>query len=150
MGRREWLIQKIIDASEEYQAATAAVELLEERLRADPSFLAGRDLRRRVARNLKGNLEGTYLIRLFAAFEAGLRDAWLKKWGRTTEPPVGALINAAGATRMISQDAIDRAHQVRDCRNGLVHQGETPADHVGIDECRKYLCEFFSKLPKDW
>ena len=75
MSKRQDRIDRILAVEREYLAAVVALMLLAERLDADPAFLASHDLRGRDARNLKINLEGTFVIRLCAEFESGLRDA---------------------------------------------------------------------------
>ena len=150
MNRREAYINKIETAYHEYLAASIAIELLEIRLRADPSFFTGRELRSRIARELRENLEGTYLIRLFAVFEAGLRDAWLNNWHRNKEPPVSTLIDAIATKRIIKEDWVDWVHKIRDHRNGLIHQDAAGVEPITIEESQKYLRAYFSSLPKDW
>jgi hypothetical protein len=69
MSQRQERIDRIVAVEREYLAASVAAELLQERLDADPAFLAAHDLRSRDARNLRAHLEGTYVIRLGAAAE---------------------------------------------------------------------------------
>lgn len=58
----------------EYFAAKASIKLLEQRLQSDPTFGLNRRWQNKDARNLRDNLESTFSIRLYAEFEAGLRD----------------------------------------------------------------------------
>jgi hypothetical protein len=95
MGKRQERIERIKDVWREYVAATVAVQLLEDRLRSNPNFLT-EDASFRDAVHLRANLEGTFLIRLFAEFESGLRDAWRNAFRRTTHPPMKDLIIAIG------------------------------------------------------
>ena len=141
----------MIDAAfDEYLAASAAVDLLEVKLRSDPSYLDTVGRRKRAARSLRDNLEDTYLIRIFAVFEAGLRDVWENGWRRPTEPPMKDLIDAVAAKRLISQDVIDRAHHVRSWRNAVVHQGGLAPQPLTIEGAWNHLCKYSSRLPKDW
>jgi hypothetical protein len=67
----EW--QTRIKAVErEYVAARQATDRFLESTHRDPTLLRG-DLRYREIVRASENLEGTYLIRLFAEFETGLR-----------------------------------------------------------------------------
>ena len=75
MTQRQDRIDRIVAVEREYLAASLAAVLLLERLGADPAFLTEHELRSRDARNLRTNLEGTYVIRLCAEFEAGLSAA---------------------------------------------------------------------------
>lgn len=150
MTKREHYDKRIKCASQEYQAAVVASRLLDERLKADPSFLDPAGLRKRDADALTSNLENTYLIRLYSEFEAGLRDVWWNAWGRTTEPPTRDLLDAAAARRKVSQDLLDYAHRVREFRNGLVHHSRSGNEPVTIIKAYEVLSNFFSRLPYDW
>jgi hypothetical protein len=127
-----------------------AAILLQERLGADPAFLAAHELRSRDARNLRTHLEGTYVIRLCAEFEAGLRDAWQNAFGRPTQPLLRDLLAAVAARRLVPQDALDRADEVREYRNALVHEGLPNVAPIPIADVRRHLCRFFSRLPSRW
>ena len=86
MRRRDQWIEWMRAVERESDAAAYAIELLDERLQTDPSSLTARGLERRDADHVKANREATYLVRLFAVFESGLRDAWLEVEKRATEP----------------------------------------------------------------
>ena len=140
----------MLDVLQEYVVASLAVELLEERLRADPSFLTSRKLRRRLAFKVRYHLEFTYLIRLFAEFEAALRDVWRNAWKRPTEPPMKDLIDVFATKRLISRALADDVHRVRDYRNHLVHQGRAAIDPIPIHDAQALLSRFLSRLPNHW
>ena len=108
------------------------------------------ELRSRDARNLRSHLEGTYVIRLCAEFEAGLRDAWQTAFGRPTQPPLRDLLAAVAARRLVPQDALDRADEVREYRNALVHEGASDVGPIPITDVRRHLCRFFSRWPSRW
>lgn len=150
MSQRQARIDRIVAVERECLAASVASDLLHERLGADPAFLAPHELRSRDARNLRAHLEGTYVIRLCAEFEAGLRDAWRNAFGRQTQPPLRDLLAAMAARRLVHQDALDRADEVREYRNALVHEGAPDAAAIPIAEVRRHLCRFFSRLPSRW
>jgi hypothetical protein len=150
MNKRQQRIERILAVEREYQAATAGVDLLKDSLRADPRFGAAQGWRSRDARNLEDNLEGTFLLRLYAEFEAGLRDVWKSYFGRDTHPPMKDLLVAI-ANQRIPQDWLEDADAVREYRNALVHEGDTTdIEAVSLAEARSRLCRFFSQLPKDW
>jgi hypothetical protein len=94
------------------------------------------------------NLEGTYLIRLYAAFEAGLRSYYASI--REKSPQTTDLINSVAARRQIPDDLRDKVHEVREYRNNLVHEGDEDISAVAIGNARSRLCTFFSWLPDDW
>jgi hypothetical protein len=94
------------------------------------------------------NLEGTYVIRLFAEFETGAREYWGAKWA--TDPKAVDLLDGLAARCGIPDTQRDNAHKVRDYRNSLVHERMDEPDVVPIDKARSYLCHFFSYLPPRW
>jgi hypothetical protein len=112
--------------------------------------LAAARLRYRDARDLRANLESTFLLRLFAEFESGLRDAWQHALARPTQPPMRDLLPAVAARCLVPQDWLDAADAVREHRNALVHEGPAVVEPIPIAEARRRLCRFFSRLPADW
>jgi hypothetical protein len=150
MTRKQRRLERIRAIEREYRVALVAASGLDERLRADPSALDREQLKFVDYRNFRDNLEPTYLIRLFAEFEAGLREAWELAFRRTTSPSVRDLIDSIYAQCFIPQDWCDRAHEVREYRNGLVHEGGGEAQAIGIREASGHLCRFFSRLPHQW
>ena len=94
------------------------------------------------------NLEGTYIIRLFAEFETGARQYWNATWA--TDPKTVDLLDGLAARRAIPDTQRDNAHLVRDYRNGLVHDREDILAAVPMDVARHHLCHFFSFLPLTW
>jgi hypothetical protein len=94
------------------------------------------------------NLEGTYIIRLFAEFESGTRHYWRANWD--TNPKTVDLLDGLAARCGVPDTQRDRAHFVRDYRNSLVHEREDEAESVPIAVARSNLCYFFSFLPPHW
>ena len=66
--------EHIKDVEGEYQAARTAVDRLKAAVVATPDLLKKDDEARAYLREADRNLEGTYLDRLFAAFEPALRS----------------------------------------------------------------------------
>jgi hypothetical protein len=66
--------EHIKDIEREYKAARLAVDSLWISVAADPSVLGKGESSRASLRAARNNLDGTYLVRLFAAFEAALRS----------------------------------------------------------------------------
>src|SRR5262249_24435924 len=94
------------------------------------------------------NLEGTYVIRLFAEFETGARQYWGAI--RPTDPRTADLLDPLAARCGIPDTQRDNAHRVREYRNALVHEREDQPGIVPIAVARSYLCHFFSFLPSRW
>jgi hypothetical protein len=77
-------------------------------------------------------LEPTYLVRLWAEFETALRS-YRRHFVGNPEDNIRAF-----------------DHEVREYRNSLVHERDVMAPAVGIDEARRRLSTYLSKLPDQW
>ena len=89
----EW--QSRIKAVErEYVAMRQAADRFLQTALADPTKLQG-NLRHGEIVAASKNLEGTYLVRLFAEFETGTRQYWAAKWD--TDPKTVDLLNGLAA-----------------------------------------------------
>jgi hypothetical protein len=113
----------------------------------DPTILQGNLRQAEIILALE-NLEGTYIMRLFAEFETGAREYWGVKWA--TDPKTVDLLDGLAARCRIPEAQRDNAHKVREYRNSLVHEREDEPDVVSLDKARSYLCQFFSYLPPQW
>jgi hypothetical protein len=142
----EWQ-ERIKAVEREYRAIRQATNRFQEDARRDPTILKG-DVRYRDIDRASVNLDGTYVIRLFAEFETGLRQYWDRVRG--TNPRTHDLLEGLAAMCGIPDEQRDRAHDVREYRNSLVHEREDEVGPIPIDECRGYLCRFFSFLPHEW
>lgn len=65
--------EHIKDVEKEYKAVRLAVDRLAALLSATPDVIVDDEIRA-CLRSAYANLEGTYIVRLFAAFEAALRS----------------------------------------------------------------------------
>ena len=101
----------------EYVSMRLAADRLLEDARRDPKVL-GREIDLRHIVGASVRLEGTYVIRLFAEFETGLRLYWATI--RETEPPTQHLLDGIAARRAITPERLASAHAVREYRNSLV------------------------------
>jgi hypothetical protein len=146
--RQEWL-ERIKAVELEYLAVSEGLALLAHAVRSGGRPLADR-LNPSHLQTAGDNLEDTYLIRLYAVFESGLRDAWKDCFRRRSKPKAEDLLNAVAALRSIAEDDRDNAHSVRRYRNGIVHEGGEEAEAVSLGRAKSYLCLFFSRLPLTW
>ncbi len=90
------------------------------------------------------NLERTYLVRMYAEFEAGLREYWSTHENETTRPGMYQLVKEALASRRkIKKDDVNDAVRVILYRNYLVHEiVDTPKDGVvpcSFDQAKGFL-----------
>ena len=59
------------------------------------------------------------------------------------------LINRISVNRSIPYDIYRDAHEVRECRNGIVHvAGKTSL--LTFNDCKSRLAKFLSYLPPNW
>jgi hypothetical protein len=144
--RDEWL-ERIKAVEREYIVARKAVDDFIRALESKTSELPP-NTKLRDVHTMSDNLEGTYLIRLFAAFESGLRSYW--RTVKDTVPVAADLIDGVAARRTIPDDTRDDAHEVRRYRNSLVHDIDSESDPVAMDDARSRLCTFFARLPDNW
>jgi hypothetical protein len=154
MIKRQQRLQRIADVVQEYLAAKTAATWLDGQMAANPSFGRLHDWDAKAAQSFSGNLEATYIIRMYAEFEAGLRDYWATYKGRQTRPDMVTLIRNAVPTQTFTQDCVDDADDVRIYRNFLVHdmEEEPPSDMVTFTvlQAKKNLCTYFSCLNPRW
>jgi hypothetical protein len=143
-----WL-RRIKAVEREYYAARFSVDRTLGQVRADPTILTG-DLRAREIERAASLLEETYILRLFAVFESGLR--LYLRLARNRRPPSKTedLLNSVASRRGIPHEQLRKAHQVRDYRNDLVHERYENSDPITIKDARSHLCHFFSFLARDW
>ena len=99
------------------------------------------------------NLEVTFIIRLFAAFEGMLKEHIGDHHRAITLPEdvrVVWLIDRVATLQARHIDPIlrNRVHQVRGYRNALVHAAPTPATSLTFPEVRSCLNTYLDKLPE--
>jgi hypothetical protein len=141
-----WL-EKIKSSERDHLLTRLALDRLLHEARRDPTILPG-DLKVRDIVEALGRLAGTYLIRLFAEFETGLRLYWATI--RETEPPTQHLLDGIATRREIPAGRLADAHAVRVYRNTLVHERDEGVAPIPIAESRGRLCRFLAFLPLTW
>lgn len=129
----------------EYLAARMSVDRFLVDAGRTPALLQ-QNITLRDIRHTADRLEGTYLIRLFAEFETGLRSYW--ELTRKSDPPTRTrdLIDSIAAKRSIADASRSEVHAVREYRNTLIHQRETTSSPVPVALASGHLCRFFSFL----
>ena len=143
----EWQV-RIKAVEREFLTTRLAIAPLTDDSRRDPSVLEG-DMKPKDVVAAAQNVESTYLVRLFAEFESGLRQYWQTL--SDTVPKTKDLLDGLGARCRASEEVRERAQLVREYRNSLVHErsGER-FEAVGLDTARANCCAFFSHLPREW
>jgi hypothetical protein len=138
------------DVEREYAVATISRDTMIEALKKDPSLLTKKNLNQADLDRLNENLSSTYLIRIFAEFETGLRAFWKTQRSRKPSIPVRDMIDSVSSKRNVEDVIRIDAHIVRKYRNSLVHDEDAEAEFVEIGTARKFLCKFFGRLPETW
>jgi hypothetical protein len=137
---------------DELEAARYALSTIartwDEHLTAAPAP-GGRSLSAGDVRRCLENLELTYILRLFAAYEALLRDFWLTGVGRATEPELKPLMDSIARRRNMDAKTLMSAHDVRDFRNKIMHRN-VHSLRFDFGECAKILGTYVSWLPTAW
>lgn len=150
MTKRQSYFERFNAVGREHETAKFAVELLMGLLRTNPSFLRRFELGQRDAIRLRDNLESTFLIRIFAEFEAGLRDAWQDAFHRQTQPAMKDLLEAVTGLRLIPRRWSQSVDEVRKFRNSMVHPGQVTPQVFSLIQARERICQFWSFMPLDW
>jgi hypothetical protein len=149
-GKCRTRIERMRSVERESQIAIASSDALTKALQRTPSLLTDRGLVRADLDAQIENLAPTYLIRLFAEFETGLRDYWATLKNRKKNIPGRGMIDSLSSSRSIDDKIRQKVHDVRKYRNSLVHEDDSQADLVSIPEARRSLCLFFGRLPETW
>ncbi len=147
----DWL-DRIKAVEREYHAVRSSVGHMQGAIAEGTGGLAG--ARAGDLITAEENLEGTYLIRLWAEFETAVRSyyGWLTH-DPDTRIVTHDLINSVAGVRRgraISEDVRRAVHGVRDYRNTLVHARDDPARPIAITDARHNLNTFLCKLPQRW
>jgi len=154
MIRRQQRLLRIANVAQEFLAAKTAADWLQSRQEADPCFGNQFGWEAKAGIAFGENLEATYIVRMYAEFEAGLRDYWKTHLKRDTHPRMMELVRHAIPNQMFSQDAIDDADDVREYRNHLVHDLEDEVPEglraFSVAEAKRCLCPYFARLDARW
>jgi hypothetical protein len=109
---------------------------------------AGRALTQGDLRRARDHLEITYILRLFGAWEAILRDYWVGAV-RPTEPDLKVLINSLATRRPVDPTTLSTVHDLRDFRNEIVHEN-LQVLRYDFSQVARGLAKFLSYLPREW
>ncbi len=145
-SRFDWQ-ERIKSVERECWATRIAVDRLTVDVSKEPEVL-GKGPRPRDLQSASENLDGTYVMRMFAEFETCIRSFWsvIKR----THPQTKILLDSIGARCRIPQDTIVDAQNVREYRNTLVHNRDGTIDIVSVGRSRHSLSNYISFLPDGW
>ncbi len=142
-----WL-GKIKFVEKEYNAIRFATDRLLFQARGDPNILKSTVEMGHIV-NASDRLEGTYIIRLFAEFETGLK-AFLRATKTRIPGKAEKLLDRVASKVKMLDELLRNAHAIRDFRNHLVHNREEARTPFAIRKATSHLCTFFGRLPATW
>ncbi len=144
--------ERVKAVENEYRSVRIAVDRLKATVDHDPSVLKNEPTPANL--NVAGkNLEGTYIVRLFAEFESALRSYDRARHNDPTlKTEASILIDMIGGRRGqgISANVREGAHAVRRVRNHWAHERDATTTPMPIDQARARLQSFLSWLPEQW
>ncbi len=143
--------KKLTDVYDEYQAARQSLGVTLRAVQSNSKFYLhpGQGTTLHDLKQCAANLEITYLLRLFAEFEAVLRDYFSNGWKHQTRPRMEHLMNAIGTHCKAVADDLYDAHEVRNYRNNVIHN-HLRDPLLNFAECRSRLGRFVRWLPRRW
>jgi predicted RNA methylase len=128
--------------------ARFAADRLDQQSRDNPQILQG-DLRPRDIRMVTERLDRTYVLRVFAQFEQGLRN-YLRAFKIKVPKNAKSLINRVRDKVHIANDDTDNVHSVRLYRNTLIHDDANPVFPVSMRNATRSLSIFMGWLQGRW
>jgi hypothetical protein len=150
MSKRKACLERIAAIEREYAVAKLAVRRMRASLRANPSLLTAAELNKGDFEALNRNLGPTFIVRMYAEFEAGLRNVWASARRKSTQPPMRQLLDALASWKRVADEDLANAHLVREYRNALVHEERCRAAPVELAIVSQHLCKFFRYVPPTW
>jgi hypothetical protein len=149
---RDKAFSRLQRVRDEFDAARFAVEHVRKAVKSGEGLLKEKtSVRPSHLRACSENLDMTYVLRLFAEFEATLRDyiAIARPTRRPRRTQMNALMDRVGAICGIPFGIVDEAHEVRDYRNDAVHD-RVARQTLTLAECKARISKFLSFLPVLW
>ncbi len=145
--------EHIVEVWGEYKSARMAIDRLRTAVVAAPDLLKNDRVAREYLKRADRNLEGTYIVRLFAAFEAALRSYDRAKHNDPRRETMAAnMIDEIGGKRGrgIQHGIRMGAHDVRWVRNYWAHEEDALRTTMTADEARARLQAYLHELPDEW
>jgi hypothetical protein len=144
--------KKLADVRDGYETARQALSIALRAVQSPSPVQLGnapQGITRHNIRQCAANLEITYLVRLFAEFEAILRDYFVSGWKRRTRPQMERLMDSIGTHCNVIANDLRDAHEVRNYRNDVIHN-HLRHPNLNFAECRSRLGRFVRWLPRRW
>jgi hypothetical protein len=145
--------ERIVEVWGEFRAVQVAVDRLRTAVIATPDLLKNDREAREYLSRVHKNLDGTYIVRLFATFEAALRSYDRAKHNDPArETKAAVMIDEIGGKRGrgIQPGIRQRAQEVRKVRNYWAHESDEDLGPMNVDEARARLQAYLHELPDEW
>jgi hypothetical protein len=145
--------EHIVEVWGEFRSARAAIDRLRVAVKETPDILKNDRVAREYLSQADENLDGTYIVRLFAAFEAALRSYDRAKHNDPArETKAAVMIDEIGGKRGrgIQPGIRERAHEVRHVRNYWAHEEDAVSAPMTVDHARARLQAYLHELPDEW
>jgi hypothetical protein len=144
---------RLKNVQDELEAARFSVGAALKAAQADVTILAGLSYRLKPShlRGCADNLEFTYVLRVFAEFEAVVRDFWAsaRPSVRRRRTQMQVLMNRVAIECQIPAQVLHNAHEIREYRNAAIHDRRRSGEFT-FQRCKSRLGFFLSYLPRRW
>ena len=144
--RSQWM-RRIKSVEREFKIVRSSLNKTISDLAADPNLIL-QETRPRDYNLASDQLGATYLIRLYAEFEAGLRDHYASL--KPKNPKMEVLVDTLATRYGIPIEVTEDVHKVRNCRNDCVHNAMEKLSCDAVALYRGHLCHYFYCLPLMW
>lgn len=143
------ILARVRDELETARFALSVVAQNWDRLTTSASPITARAIAIGNLRLCRDHIELTYIMRLFAAFEATLRDYWLNGVGRKTEPDLISLLTSLTGRQNMDAETLAAVNNIREWRNQVIHR-DMRLQQFDFPSCARAFGLFISWLPIEW
>jgi hypothetical protein len=151
----DWRV-RVKAAGREYQAVRIALDLLgeasDDQIHDIAEARGWNDLAAAEVYAAGNNLDATYIIRMYSAFERAVGSYWREIPGHSARAIEGdELLDEVGAARLIDEAIVRCAQEVRRHRNSLVHGSiDVYARNMALEGASRDLLKYLDRLPATW
>ncbi len=145
-GKKADRSERMKAVEREHRLARIALAELEQVVSSSSDRLTREKLSVADLRSYKEKLEQTYLIRLFAEFETGIKDHWKHGLGNDAFTRIMDVIDSLASKYRVFDQTRVQVHKVRMWRNHLVHDDDSDATATPLKDARRCLGRFLGHL----
>lgn len=135
----------------DYEIVRATFVRFREIATEQPRYIADCKFALSDLRRLTEKQHDIYFIWMFACFESSLRSYWrASRKLKRTRSKTANLIDSVAARCDVPRNVLNAVHNIRDFRNGLVHEETETKIVYSMNDASKWLNKFLSRLPLEW